>query len=784
MKYFKNISTPEELKKQFRRYCITMHPDKGGDAAEFAHMFAEYRQAAKSCGAWTKETREEVQGVRRGLRVVFFGAGMMETRYIITDVQGDNIKLVRIFSHDFRSLEDVDSYLGGEWSDEDSRRELNKFDHIRPLSQKFGIGYYWDDIDNKTYTEQEISEAERIADNFDRWAENWKANKEEEERRAQEEADREENAIISEWSAILEKLPEEHKRPDGLSYFDMTNEQREAEKVAIKKINAARLATFKRNLKAVFNHFWPGVKCSFKISRSVYGTAQITWTDGPTVAEVEACEVLDYFRAYFYESDSFADYGDVKRREYLKKFRQMFGAFDCDNIDYTRKLSEKTADKVRQIIAENFPGAEEARKEAEAKKSDYAGTVDLSNAELSKLCALLGFARPVMPEWATASDEEKEEYYKACKPCDEFAQRVRHSGLLYNNDPIRLYYSALLKWFAEYYRIEAEPTAEKKTTRKAKVEPKTEAAGTDNTEAPAEGLELVEIPNGVAVVGGYYDTLRNRKQIKAHGARWNKEAKQWQATDAEAVARLREWFGMSEPTAEEQEQEQHTTESEQPEPKEPPERPNAEEMERVARFAALLADVIRTFEQIATAAQQEAQRAKETATKQAEAEQLRADIAKMSAQVAKMTEALRMMSERLDEIEADTCDNGTTSDPEPQPEEQAQDSPERGEGKPDALDMLRAAAEDVARLTAANDHTAALLARLYVLAAVGLRVRSLIKRVKAIEAAQKRGHLTPDEESDRQRISQDTERRAALFLTPEEFRALYGHDPKNDSKAA
>lgn len=791
MKYFKNITTPDELKKQFRAYCVTMHPDKGGDPEEFKAMLNEYEQAAKSCGAWTKETREEVQSVRRGLRVVFFGAGMMETRYIITSVQGDNIKLVRIFSHDFRSIEDVDFFLGGEWSDEDSRRELNKYDHIRPLSQKFGIGYYWDDVEYKTYTEKEISEAERIADNFDRWAANWKANKEEEERRAQEEADREENAIITQWSSILEKLPEEHKRPDGLSYYDMTNEQREAEKAAIKKINAARLAAFKRNLKAVFNHFWPGVKCSFKISRSVYGAAQITWTDGPTVAEVEACEVFDYFRAYFFASDQYSDYGDVKRREYLKKFRQMFGAFDCDNIDYTRKLSEKTADKVRQIIAENFPEAEEARKEAEARKSDYAGTVDLSNADLSKLCALLGFARPAMPDWATASDEEKEAYFEACKPCDEFAQRVRHSGLLYNDDPIRLYYSALLKWFAEFYRIEAEPKDEKKTARKATAEPKakTATADTDSTEAPAEGLQLVEIPGGVAVVGGYYDTLRNRKAIKAHGARWNKEAKQWQATDAEAVARLREWFGVSEPKAEKQEQHTHTTASDNTEQQEQPEQPTAEEVARVARFAALLADVVAMFETIATAAQQEAQRAKETATKQAEAEQLRADIAKMSAQVAAMSEQLRTMSERLTTIEAEANADSTTAeqptaDNEPQPEAETQERPERGEGKPEALDMLRAAAEDVERLTAANDHTAALLARLYVLAAVGLRVRPLILRAKAIEAAQQRGHLTPDEVTDRQRISQETERRAALLLTPEEFRTLYGYDPKADSKAA
>lgn len=784
MRYFANINNPEELKKAFRAYCVTMHPDKGGDPEEFKTMLNEYEQAAKSCGAWTKETREEVQGVRRGLRVVFFGAGMVETRYIITSVQGDKIKLLRIFSRDFRSLEDVDTFFCGEWSDDKSRRELNKFDHIRPLSKKFGIGYYWDDVDNKTYTEQEISEAERIADNFDRWAANWKANKKEEERRAQEEADREENAIISEWSAILEKLPEEYKRPEGLSYFDMTNEQREAEKAAIKKINAARMATFKRNLKAVFNYFWPGVKCSFKISRSIYGRATVTWTDGPTVAEVEACEVLDYFRAYCYKSDPYADYGDVESREYLKKFRQMFGSFNCDNIEYTRQLSEKTADKVRKIIADNFPEAEKARKEAGERYNTCFCTFDLSNAELSKLCDLLGFVRPVMSDWVTATEEEKEAYHEAVKPRDEFARRVRNNNILLSDDTIRLYYSTLWAYFVEYFYIEAEPQEEKKA-RKAKAEPKATEQTTDNTantEAPAEGLELVEIPGGVAVVGGYYDTLRNRKQIKAHGARWNKEVKQWQATDPEAVARLREWFGMTEPIAEEQEQEQHThtTESEQPE------QSNAEEVERVTRFTALLADVVAMFEAIATAAQKEAQKAKETATKQAEAEQLRADIAKMSAQVAKMTEALRMMAERLVEIDADndTSDNSTTADSEPQPEAEAQERPERGEGKPDALDMLRAAAEDVARLTAANDHTAALLARLYVLAAVGLRVRSLIKRAKAIEAAQQRGHLTPDEVSDRQRISQDTERRAALFLTPEEFRTLYGYDPKTDSKAA
>ena len=71
-------------------------------------------------------------------------------------------------------------------------------------------------------------------------------------------------------------------------------------------------------------------------------------------------------------------------------------------------------------------------------------------------------------------------------------------------------------------------------------------------DAPAEGLQLVATAEGVAVIGDSRTTYRNRKAIKAHGARWNKAAQQWQASEPEAVARLREWFGVADtPTAEE-----------------------------------------------------------------------------------------------------------------------------------------------------------------------------------------------------------------------------------------
>lgn len=806
MIYFKNITTPEELKKQFRALSIKLHPDRPtGNAEEFKAMMAEY----------------------------------------------NNI--------------------------------MRNFEHAKERAEA-------------------EAEARRQAEEYAKAEAKRKAEEEEAARKAAEAM----RPVIAQWSAILERVPEKQR---------------------YSKPTAAYSAAVKRNIKAVFAKYFPGVKVSVTLINKAWSEkAQITWTDGPTVEDVEKVAEFRHFVSTEHVCDPYADYGDDVEITYNKAWREAFGEIEAQRFEFVRDFSEfgkaEVLEKIREILPQ-FVDVDDRR-----------GTAKVSESDTYKLVELFGFLYKYKGMYKDLSDEEREaanrfdcdhmthrrecfhlessnyyggetpindviklfrQYYtvsasasqKAKEEADapkfapvhnasykavakalggnffassndgqEWSQRkpitpTEAAELLakgvrvdlvkalesYDNStcisgvnaggrktqekraakfaavgftaPIigqykDVYFTAVSAEVLAELRKDAESVEEQrkaweaaqregKTARKPKAEPKAKAEtaesdSTDSTKAPAEGLELVEIAGGVAVVGGYYDTLRNRKQIKAHGARWNKEAKQWQATEPEAVARLREWFGMTEPTAEEPEQEQHThtTESDQPEPKEQPEQPTAEEVERVTRCAALLADVVAMFETIATAAQQEAQRAKETATKQAEAEQLRADIAKMSAQVAKITEALRMMAERLDEIDADndTSDNGTTADSEPQPEAEAQERPERGEGKPDPLDMLRAAAEDVARLTAANDHTAALLARLYVLAAVGLRVRSLIKRAKAIEAAQQRGHLTSDEVSDRQRISQETERRAALFLTPEEFRTLYGYAPKSDSKAA
>ena len=59
MKYFNNIYTAEELKKQFCVYCVSMHPDKGGDPEEFKQMMAEYNGIIKNFERAKEEARAE-----------------------------------------------------------------------------------------------------------------------------------------------------------------------------------------------------------------------------------------------------------------------------------------------------------------------------------------------------------------------------------------------------------------------------------------------------------------------------------------------------------------------------------------------------------------------------------------------------------------------------------------------------------------------------------------------------------------------------------------------------
>ena len=85
----------------------------------------------------------------------------------------------------------------------------------------------------------------------------------------------------------------------------------------------------------------------------------------------------------------------------------------------------------------------------------------------------------------------------------------------------------------------SKPTDSKPETKQAD----SDREGVDLTAAPADGLRLIETTDGVAVVADDWKTTYfNKKYIKAHGAHWNKERKQWEATDPQDVDALRAWF--------------------------------------------------------------------------------------------------------------------------------------------------------------------------------------------------------------------------------------------------
>ena len=230
---------------------------------------------------------------------------------------------------------------------------------------------------------------------------------------------------------------------------------------------------------------------------------------------------------------------------------------------------------------------------------------------------------------------------------------------------------------------------------------------TADTDAPAEGLQLVATAEGVAVIGDSRTTYRNRKAIKAHGARWNKAAQQWQASEPEAVARLREWFGVSAtPTTEEGD-----TANESEPQKAAPTAPTAQ------------------GEHTPTTTSDNTEPTEADDTEPTESDSTTAQPG----------------------ANATLCEAGEITDT--APTDTAEDFADVLAA--DRLKLLRSAAADFERLTQAGEHVAAVEAHLSALFACGVDVSDLVQDA--------------DYKAD-----QRARQRAAVVLTADEFRTLYG----------
>lgn len=420
----------------------------------------------------------------------------------------------------------------------------------------------------------------------------------------------------------------------------------------------------KANILAMCRAAFPGVKFSLKVLHGWGADFDLSWTDGPTVEEFNAKTDLDLFCSRRDTFNGWDDSSDVICAEFIDFARLAMGR-NGGNVETVREMSDEARASLLADIFAAVPAADNRN------KYGYTEAYTYTNQEAEAVAAALGvevfdiFAHGYTENAETIARRawDKRSYTKTTEPTDPTPTRT---------------------------------TTDEENTAAA---PAQGAAQTD-TEAPAEGLQLVETVEGVAVVGDSRTTYRNRKQIKAHGATWNKTAQQWRASESEAVARLREWFGVSTtPTAEEadtaNESEQkdehtHTTES------------------------------TPTEQQPATAA----------------------DVQQEDTPTASTTSAplLCKVGEITETAPTDTAEDFAdvvTSD---------------------RLELLRGAAADFDRLTQAGEHIAAVNARLSALFACGVDVADLVQ--------------CADYKAD-----QRARQRAAVVLTADEFRTLYGFAP-------
>ena len=169
----------------------------------------------------------------KGTIVYAFGAGMEESRWATTGKGEEVVKL---------SKNDSDSYFSNPFNN------LDKY--CRPISEKFGIGFYYD-LNEPRATDEEINQAIERANNFIK-------EREEEKNRAEDERKRAREEVIKQYGAI----------------FDQPSGKYSTDAVLVAK-------HIRQDLASAF----PGQK--FSVRKADYSTINIEWKDGPTRDEVE-----------------------------------------------------------------------------------------------------------------------------------------------------------------------------------------------------------------------------------------------------------------------------------------------------------------------------------------------------------------------------------------------------------------------------------------------------------------------------------------------------------------
>ena len=391
MKYFVNINTAEDLKKRFRELSISLHPDRGGNAEDFAAMLAEYETAAKNIqgGAFTSTIIDEWKewqshlvnctiysgkSIKVGDHVVCYSLfdkvnNLSEAFYCFLRYKDEErkenareygiIERIVFMSDDeaaafdwFNKLPEGAGEGGsrGPISGSEGEKYVNLLTAIVTRSAMFFInaeGYSYARYFFAAEGFEEMREYKAAAAKLQA--------EEEEEERKQREAEAKAKAIYIErckkWEKFMQPLPEVTPRP--ANFWNLSNEERKAFEAVEDVERRKRHNTARANVLAMARYFFPWVKFSLNTHKGWGGGMTISWTDGPTEAEVLAATDFDLFTVCEVGFDGMNDcteYYQAQFAEFAKKFGDMdYGKIKLDRVVSIERIREE-GEKIRQIL--------------------------------------------------------------------------------------------------------------------------------------------------------------------------------------------------------------------------------------------------------------------------------------------------------------------------------------------------------------------------------------------------------------------------------------------------
>ena len=391
MKYFVNINNAEDLKKRFRELSISLHPDRGGNAEDFAAMLAEYQEAAKNVGggAFTSTIIDEWKEWQSHLVncTIYSGKSIKVGDHVVCYSLFDKVNnLSEAFycflrykdeerkenAREYGIIESIvfmsdDEAAAFEWfnklpqgageggskgpiSGAEGEKYVNLLTAIVTRSAMFFInaeGYSYARYFFAAEGFEEMREYKAAAAKLQA--------EEEEEERKQREAEAKAKALYIErcakWEKFMQPLPEVTPRP--ANFWHLSNEERKAFEAVEDVERRKRHNVARANVLTMARHSFPWVKFSLNTHKGWGGGMTISWTDGPTEAEVLAATDFDLFTVCEVGFDGMNDcteYYQAQFAEFAKKFGDMdYGKIKLDRVVSIERIREE-GEKIRQIL--------------------------------------------------------------------------------------------------------------------------------------------------------------------------------------------------------------------------------------------------------------------------------------------------------------------------------------------------------------------------------------------------------------------------------------------------